>query len=53
MRKEFKGNRGIKLLVRKYKETFRTAENLDYYSKTDYKIAERKFLKFILCEDHI
>ena len=39
---------GIKLLVEKYRKEFRVAENLNHYSKDNYKIAERKFLKFAL-----
>jgi len=27
---------------------FRIAENIHYYSKTDYKIAEKKFVKYAL-----
>jgi hypothetical protein len=51
MGKEITGNKGIKLLVKKYREKFRTSENLNYYSKEDYKTAERKFLKSVLCEE--
>ena len=43
-------NTGIQLLLKKYKEMFRIPENLDYYSKVDYKIAEKKFLKYALKE---
>jgi hypothetical protein len=39
---------GIKLLVEKYRKEFRVAENLNHYSEENYKIAERKFLKFAL-----
>ena len=39
---------GIKLLVEKYRKQFRIAENVDHYSAENYKIAERKFLKFAL-----
>ena len=41
-------NSGIKLLVEKYRREFRVAENLNHYSEENYKIAERKFLKFAL-----
>ena len=41
-------NNGIRLLIKKYREMFRTQENLDYYSEEDYKMAEKKFLKFAL-----
>ena len=39
---------GIKLLVEKYRKKFRIAENMNHYSEENYKIAERKFLKFAL-----
>jgi hypothetical protein len=39
---------GVKLLVKKYREQFRIEENLNHYSKENYKIAERKFLKYAL-----
>ena len=41
-------NSGIKLLVEKYRKEFRIAENMNHYSEENYKIAERKFLKFAL-----
>ena len=41
-------NTGIKLLVEKYRKKFRIAENINHYSEKNYKIAERKFLKFAL-----
>jgi hypothetical protein len=41
-------NSGLKLLVEKYRKEFRVAENLNHYSEENYKIAERKFLKFAL-----
>jgi len=41
-------NTGIKLLVEKYRKQFRIAENMNHYSEENYKIAERKFLKFAL-----
>ena len=41
-------NTGIKLLVKKYRKKFRIAENINHYSEENYKIAERKFLKFAL-----
>jgi hypothetical protein len=47
---------GAKLLVKKYRETFRIPENIDYYSKEDFQRAEKKYLKFCLttgkCEDY-
>ena len=48
MKKESRTNRGIKSLIRLYKSIFRTPENLNHYSKRDYRKAERKFLKHAL-----
>jgi len=48
MKKDAKGNTGIQLLLKEYRDTFRIPENLRYYSEADYKIAERKFLKYAL-----
>jgi hypothetical protein len=48
MKKDAKGNAGIQLLLKKYRNTFRIPENLKYYSERDYKIAERRFLKYAL-----
>jgi hypothetical protein len=48
MRKDSRTNRGIKSLIRLYKSIFRTPENLNHYSERDYRIAERKFLKYAL-----
>jgi len=48
MRKDLRTNRGIKSLIRLYKNIFRTSENLNHYSKRDYRKAERKFLKYAL-----
>ena len=42
---------GLELLIRKYKKIFRIPENLDYYTKEDYKSAERKFVKWALAGD--
>jgi hypothetical protein len=39
---------GTKLLVKKYRETFRIPENINYYSKEDFQRAEKKYLKFCL-----
>ncbi len=48
MNKDTSGNKGLELLIRKYREKFRISENLDYYSDEDLKKAEKKFLKYIL-----
>jgi hypothetical protein len=39
---------GIRLLVKRCRDEFQRPENLDYYSKEDYKEAERKFVKICL-----
>jgi hypothetical protein len=39
---------GIQKLLEKYRRTFRIPENLNYYSEADYRIAEKKYLKFVL-----
>lgn len=44
----YRQNNGIKLLVEKYRKKFRIAENFNHYSEENYKIAERKYLKFVL-----
>jgi hypothetical protein len=38
-------NQGMKRLVEKGREAFRIRENLEFYSKKDYKAAEKKFIK--------
>jgi hypothetical protein len=43
-----KSNSGMDLIVRKYRKQFQISENLNHYSEEDYKIAERKFLKYIM-----
>jgi len=50
MKKDVKDSTGIQLLVKRYKKLFQTPENLRYYSKTDYKTAEKKFLYYALLE---
>ena len=48
IQKDSKQDAGIKSLVKKYRSIFEIPENLNHYSKTDYKIAEKKFLKYAL-----
>jgi len=48
MKKDVKESTGIQLLVKKYKGIFQIPENLRYYSKKDYKTAEKKFLRYAL-----
>ena len=44
---------GIKLLLQKYRSIFKISENLNHYSEADYKIAERKFIKYALGETKV
>ena len=44
---------GIQLLLKKYRKLFRTPENFDHYSETDFRRAERKFLKYALGQRRI
>ncbi len=48
MEKNLIENTGIQLLLDKYKRKFRISENLKYYSKKDYPVAEKKFIKYAL-----
>ena len=50
MEKDLKKNDGFGLLVAKYREMFRISENVNHYSDKDFKIAERRFLKYALME---
>ncbi len=48
MNKTSKKPSGIELLIKKYKEIFRIPENLFHYTEADFRLAERKFLKWAL-----
>ncbi len=48
-----KKDTGIKKLINMYKEIFRVPENLNHYSVEDYKIAEKKFVKYSLHESSL
>ena len=50
MEKGLEKNDGFGLLVGKYREIFRIPENVNHYSDKDFKMAERKFLKYALME---
>ena len=50
MKRNLRENTGIQLLLKKYRILFQIPENLYYYSHADFKIAEKKFLKFLLME---
>lgn len=39
--------KGIRLLIKKYREEFRE-ENKDFYSEKDYRKAEKKYIKLNL-----
>jgi hypothetical protein len=52
MRKNLKNTNNISLLIEKYKNMFRIPENLNYYSKRDFKIAEKKYVKYALTNGH-
>ena len=41
-------NQGIRLLVQKCRNEFRRPENIYYYTKKDFKEAEKRFVKFCL-----
>ena len=53
IQKDSKQNAGIKSLVKKYRNIFEIPENLNHYSKEDYKIAEKRFIKFALAEHNV
>jgi hypothetical protein len=48
MEKISKKPTGIELMIEKYREIFRIPENLRHYLETDFRTAERKFLKWAL-----
>ena len=48
MDKKSRYKSGIQLLLEKYRKLFRTPENLDHYSETDFRRAERKLLKYTI-----
>jgi len=53
MAKDSKQSEGIQLLMKKYRDMFQIPENLNHYSDTDYKIAEKKFLKYAIREGKV
>jgi len=53
MKIDFAEKTGMQLLVNRYRKMFRIPENLNHYSEDNFKIAERKFLKYaISCGKH-
>jgi len=41
------------MLLKKYQKVFRIPENLNYYSEKDYRIAEKKFIKYALVKGKV
>jgi hypothetical protein len=39
---------GLEELLKRYRRLFRIPENVNHYSEEDYRLAERKFLKYLL-----
>jgi hypothetical protein len=48
MKRSSKAKSGIQLLLSKYRAMFRIPENQNHYSETDFRKAERRFLKYAL-----
>lgn len=43
-----RGRQGLNRLIKKLRDEFKRPENTRYYSKKDYREAERKYIKFCL-----
>jgi hypothetical protein len=41
---------GMDMLVQRYRTMFRIPEKINHYSKDDYQIVERKFVKYALID---
>jgi hypothetical protein len=48
MARKKKGYRGLQRLIEKFRNEFKRPENTDFYSETDYKAAEREYVKLCL-----
>lgn len=48
MKRHTRDKSGIRLLVNRYREQFRIPENMNHYSETDYRKAERRYIKYAL-----
>ena len=48
MKSEPEYTTGIEQMVKTYRKNFQIPENQNHYSENDYKVAERKYLKFAL-----
>jgi hypothetical protein len=46
--KDGKEQAGIRNLLCYYRAVFRTPENLNHYTISDFRVAEKKFLKYVL-----
>jgi hypothetical protein len=46
--KDGKEQPGIRNLLCHYKAVFRTPENLNHYTQSDFRAAEKKFFKYVL-----
>jgi hypothetical protein len=46
--KNGKEQAGIRNILCHYKALFRTPENLNHYTESDFRAAEKKFLKYVL-----
>jgi hypothetical protein len=44
---------GLGRLIERHRQLFRIPENLNFYSKEDLLVAERKFLKFVLLNGEV
>ena len=44
-------DKGIQLLIQKFRNEFKRPENINFYSENDYKEAEKKFVKHCLTGD--
>jgi hypothetical protein len=48
MANKSKADKGIRLLIQKFRNEFKRSENINFYSEDDFKEAEKKFVKFCL-----
>jgi len=48
MQKDHRQPSGLRLLINEYRKNFRIPENLDHYSDTDLRDAEKQYVKHCL-----
>ena len=48
MKKDSWHKTDIELFLQRYRTEYRIRENLDHYTESDYKKAERRFLKYVV-----